>query len=248
MEHWRSETNTFHMYHGECTITLQDVVHLTGLPVTDDALYVEYEKDTNWAAIVEEVLGKSPGGHLKGDRRVKMGWLHDHFYSCTDVADDDETQLLQYARAYMLSIIGGFMLPDKSSAYMHCKYILAFRERRPFAWGAAVLSWMYRELGRVTFKIEGGPMSTSAGDIGGWMVLLQTLCLERFLSIAWRMHERCLRRPQSRVPPLIAINKRRILLIFQSNCVDGRTGSTIRVVRHLSVSSDSFSTRGLDFK
>ncbi|CAN0906909.1 Serine/threonine-protein phosphatase 7 long form homolog [Linum grandiflorum] len=220
MEHWRSETNTFHMYHGECTITLQDVVHLTGLPVTDDALYVEYEKDTNWAAIVEEVLGKSPGGHLKGDRRVKMGWLHDHFYSCTDVADDDETQLLQYARAYMLSIIGGFMLPDKSSAYMHCKYILAFS----------------------------GPMSTSAGDIGGWMVLLQTLCLERFLSIAWRMHERCLRRPQSRVPPLIAINKRRILLIFQSNCVDGRTGSTIRVVRHLSVSSDSFSTRGLDFK
>ncbi|CAN0918700.1 Serine/threonine-protein phosphatase 7 long form homolog [Linum grandiflorum] len=170
------------MYHGECSITLQDVAHLTGLSVTGDALYVEYEKDTNWAAIVEEVLGESPGGHLKGDGRVKMGWLHDHFYSCTDVVD--ETELRQYACAYMLSIIGGFMLPDRSSAYVHCQYLLAFS----------------------------GPTSTSAGDIGGWMVLLQAWCLERFPSIAWRMHERGLRRPQSRVPPLIA---RLVSIIFK---------------------------------
>ncbi|CAN0860700.1 Serine/threonine-protein phosphatase 7 long form homolog [Linum grandiflorum] len=164
MECWRPETNTFHMYHEECSITLQDVAHLTGLPVMGDALYVEYEKDTNWAAIVEEVLGK------------------------------------------------GFMLPDRSSAYMHCQYLLAFRERRAFAWGGAVLSWMYRELGRVTFKIEGGPTSTLAGDIDGWMVLLQTWCLERFPRIARRMHERGVRQPQSRVPPLIA---RLVSIIFK---------------------------------
>ncbi|CAN0893307.1 Serine/threonine-protein phosphatase 7 long form homolog [Linum grandiflorum] len=90
MERWRPETNTFHMYHGEVSISLQDVAHLTGLSVSDDAL------------------------------------------------------------------------------------------------------------------IEGGPTSTSAGNIGGWMVLLQAWCLERFPSIARRMHERGLRRPQSRTPPLIA--------------------------------------------
>ncbi|CAN0898096.1 Serine/threonine-protein phosphatase 7 long form homolog [Linum grandiflorum] len=60
MERWRPETNTFHMYHGEVSITLQDVAHLTGLSVSGDALYVQYEKETNWAAIVQEVLGKSP--------------------------------------------------------------------------------------------------------------------------------------------------------------------------------------------
>ncbi|CAN0884137.1 Serine/threonine-protein phosphatase 7 long form homolog, partial [Linum grandiflorum] len=65
MERWRPETNTFYMYHRECSLTLQDVAHLTGLSVTGDALYVEYDKETNWAARVEEVLGKSPGGHLK---------------------------------------------------------------------------------------------------------------------------------------------------------------------------------------
>ncbi|CAN0903179.1 Serine/threonine-protein phosphatase 7 long form homolog [Linum grandiflorum] len=156
MERWRPETNTFHMYHGEVSLTLQDVAHLTDLSVTGDALYVEYEKETNWAAIVEKVLGKS------------------------------------------------ILALDRSSACVHCQYLLAFRERQPFAWGAAVLSWMYRELGRVTFKIEGGPTSTSAGDIGGWMVLLQAWCLERFPSIVRRMHERGLIRPQSRIPPLIA--------------------------------------------
>ncbi|CAN0912322.1 hypothetical protein LINGRAPRIM_LOCUS741 [Linum grandiflorum] len=57
------------MYHEEVSLTLQDVAHLTGLSVTGDALYVEYENETNWAAIVDEVLGKSPGGHLKGRRK-----------------------------------------------------------------------------------------------------------------------------------------------------------------------------------
>ncbi|CAN1238715.1 hypothetical protein LINGRAPRIM_LOCUS2172 [Linum grandiflorum] len=102
-------------------------------------------------------------------------------------------------------------MPDRSSAYVHCQYLLAVREQRTFAWGATVLSWMYRELDRVVFKIKGGPTSTSAGDIGGWMVLLQAWCLERFSSIARRMHERGLRRPQSRISPLIA---RLVSIIF----------------------------------
>ncbi|CAN0881573.1 hypothetical protein LINGRAHAP2_LOCUS14318 [Linum grandiflorum] len=106
--------------------------------VSGDALYVGYEKETNWAAIVEEVLGKSPGGHMKDGGRVQMKWLHDNFYTCADIEDGPE--LRQYACAYMLSSIGAFLMPDRSSAYVHCQYLLAFRERRPFAWGAAVLS------------------------------------------------------------------------------------------------------------
>ncbi|CAN0905506.1 Serine/threonine-protein phosphatase 7 long form homolog [Linum grandiflorum] len=47
MERWKPETNTFHMYHGECTVTLQDVANLTSLLVRGDTLYVECEKETN---------------------------------------------------------------------------------------------------------------------------------------------------------------------------------------------------------
>ncbi|CAN0912992.1 hypothetical protein LINGRAPRIM_LOCUS350 [Linum grandiflorum] len=48
------------MFHGECTVTPQDVANLTGLAVTGDALYVEYDKEMNWASLVEEVLGNHP--------------------------------------------------------------------------------------------------------------------------------------------------------------------------------------------
>ncbi|CAN0873059.1 hypothetical protein LINGRAHAP2_LOCUS10276 [Linum grandiflorum] len=40
------------MYHREVSLTLQDVAHLTGLSVMGDVLYIEYEKEANWAAIV----------------------------------------------------------------------------------------------------------------------------------------------------------------------------------------------------
>ncbi|CAN0918974.1 Serine/threonine-protein phosphatase 7 long form homolog, partial [Linum grandiflorum] len=45
VEHWRPETNIFHMFYGECTITLEYVVILMGLPVTGETAYVEYEKE-----------------------------------------------------------------------------------------------------------------------------------------------------------------------------------------------------------
>ncbi|CAN0913005.1 hypothetical protein LINGRAPRIM_LOCUS344 [Linum grandiflorum] len=53
-----------------------------------------------------------------------MGWLHDHFYSCTDVID--ETQLQQYACAYMLSIIGGFIYCNAEQHHQSNPFRLGF--------------------------------------------------------------------------------------------------------------------------
>ncbi|CAN0858469.1 hypothetical protein LINGRAHAP2_LOCUS7269 [Linum grandiflorum] len=44
------------MFHGECKVTLQDVANLTDLVVTGDAVYVEYDKEMDCAALIEESI------------------------------------------------------------------------------------------------------------------------------------------------------------------------------------------------
>ncbi|CAN0924882.1 hypothetical protein LINGRAHAP2_LOCUS34441 [Linum grandiflorum] len=61
------------MFNGECTLTLEDVATLTGLPMTGEAVYMDYEMEMDWAALVGEVLGATPAtGILKADGRLKI--------------------------------------------------------------------------------------------------------------------------------------------------------------------------------
>ncbi|CAN1273262.1 Protein MAIN-LIKE 2 [Linum perenne] len=107
VERWRPETNTFHLYGGEATITLEDVHFITGLSV--DGLPIV-----------------------------------DFFGSC--------------------------IFADRSGAYAHL-FMLPLLEDLDrvgdYAWGAAALSWLYRELGRTAFRIERGTTAEHIGDIGG---------------------------------------------------------------------------------
>ncbi|CAN1826688.1 Protein MAIN-LIKE 2, partial [Linum perenne] len=63
VERWRSETNTFHLYGGEATITLEDVhfisgLSIDGLPVTSPRL-IPTDLD-ELCTYVESQLGKKP--------------------------------------------------------------------------------------------------------------------------------------------------------------------------------------------
>ncbi|CAI0393752.1 unnamed protein product, partial [Linum tenue] len=53
---------------------------------------------------------------------------------------------------------------------------------RDYAWGAAVLAYLYREMGRSVLHMT--QSSSTGGEIGGWVALLQLWAWERFPLIA----------------------------------------------------------------
>ncbi|KAF7824423.1 serine/threonine-protein phosphatase 7 long form-like protein [Senna tora] len=78
VERWRPKTHTFHTTQGECTITLEDVAIQLGIIPTPNKL---------------------------GGQRLSLAWLAENF---ADLAEDANDALVeQFARAYILRLIGG---------------------------------------------------------------------------------------------------------------------------------------------
>ncbi|CAN0906008.1 Serine/threonine-protein phosphatase 7 long form homolog [Linum grandiflorum] len=126
IERWRSETNTFHMYHGELTITLEDVSFITGLQVDGGAVFKEYpDKDYDWEPTILHILGETPGeDDYAKDGRLKLTWLRRTFKDPSKISSSDEMQWKQYAHAYALACIGSFLMTDRSGAAVYPVYLL----------------------------------------------------------------------------------------------------------------------------
>ncbi|CAN1266188.1 Serine/threonine-protein phosphatase 7 long form homolog [Linum perenne] len=171
VERWRPETNTFHLYGGEATITLEDVHFITGLsvdglPVTSPRL-IPSDVD-ELCAYVESQLGKKPAPSDVLSERIKMTWLRSHFaYREGAISDDDIQTIHQYCRAYIVDFFGSCIFADRSGAYAHLFML----------------------------PLLSGTTAEHIGDIGGWLALLQVWALERFPSIAlWQAYPKFLKK------------------------------------------------------
>ncbi|KAH1098168.1 hypothetical protein J1N35_015089 [Gossypium stocksii] len=170
IERWRSGTYTFHLPCGECTITLEDVHLQLGLPVDGDVVTRSFHS-ADWGAVCYELLG-AISDNINGGR-IEMSWLRDTFPE----PDDDSTELerIRYAQAYILEIIGGYLMLELSQNLVHLRWLLKlvdFRVASEFSWGSAVLATLYREMY--------GATRLNKAKIGGCLSLLQLWAWFRF--------------------------------------------------------------------
>ncbi|KAL4309355.1 hypothetical protein GQ457_01G037070 [Hibiscus cannabinus] len=69
---WRSETHTFHMLCGECTITLEDMIMLIGVLLKGSPLVKQIEDSP--ASLCLEYFKEVPSGTGVKGSNIKLSW------------------------------------------------------------------------------------------------------------------------------------------------------------------------------
>ncbi|RYQ90566.1 hypothetical protein Ahy_B09g096616 [Arachis hypogaea] len=88
---------------------------------------------------------------------------------------DDPKTLRQYTRCYIMLLIGGYLMTDKSNNLVHIHWLPLLRdfdECRSFSWGSAVLAWTYQSLSLTAQQ--------GVTDITGCTPLLMSCIYQRF--------------------------------------------------------------------
>ncbi|KAF1879624.1 hypothetical protein Lal_00033282 [Lupinus albus] len=143
VERWRPETHTFHFPNGECTITLQDVAYQLVFLLTENLL------------LETRLLGVSPTNRQIMGQRVQHTWLESIYQELPE--DTDEEVVEPHARAFILRMIGGFLMSDTSGSRVHLMYLPLLddlSETFEYSWGSTVLACLYRGLCRAAIVKE----------------------------------------------------------------------------------------------
>jgi len=146
VERWRSETHTFHFRTGECTVTLEDVYMLLGLPVGGSAVTGPPNCPLDVCA---HLLGISPPPDKTDGFSLSLTWLKDNIVDENFNDQSPPDVKIQHTRRYILYLIGGFLFPNKSGLFVHNSWVFLlrdFNETRLYSWGSAVLAYLYRGL------------------------------------------------------------------------------------------------------
>nr|KYP63451.1 Serine/threonine protein phosphatase 7 long form isogeny [Cajanus cajan] len=82
---------------------------------------------------------------------IKLRWLRDNILPLLE--QPTEEQLHAHVRAYLLGLIGGVLMLDKTGNKVHLMYLSLLtnlRRTRKYSWGSACLAMLYREMCRAT--------------------------------------------------------------------------------------------------
>ncbi|KAK9993603.1 hypothetical protein SO802_023306 [Lithocarpus litseifolius] len=130
VERWHPKTHTFHMPHGEITITLQDVEVLLGLLVDGETVTGSIENF--WKHVCLDFLGFNVLDDntkvLQGQRIVIKRLLEQVVVPLPHNAEKD--QLHKYARCYILALLGDTIFMDKSGDRVHLMWVQLIEDIR----------------------------------------------------------------------------------------------------------------------
>ncbi|XP_017233251.1 protein MAIN-LIKE 2-like [Daucus carota subsp. sativus] len=165
---------------GEVALTPQDVDILLGLPIDGHALISDCTlgPGMSWIGLVASIFG-----HALAPTRFNGYRLQLRFFSSitpgrlSDVASAEE--VLLHTRCYLVHIIGGVLFTDHFGGSIHPMYLLFLRDLDmygDYAWGAAVLAFLYRE------PCKG--CNTDKEEVVGCLLLLQLWAWERLPTLA----------------------------------------------------------------
>ncbi|MBA0656007.1 hypothetical protein Goklo_008413, partial [Gossypium klotzschianum] len=107
----------------------------------------KYHLPCGECTITLEDLQLQLGLSVDGPTLTEMSWLRDTFPELGN--DSTEVERIRYARAYILKIIGGYLMPDLSRNLVHLRWLLKlidFRADGKFCWGSVVLATLYQEM------------------------------------------------------------------------------------------------------
>ncbi|XP_052480889.1 protein MAIN-LIKE 2-like [Gossypium raimondii] len=180
MERSRSETHTFHFSCGEYTVTLEDVALQLGLPIDESPItgIITFAEPT---ALCYSLLGDSLDDDESNFSGLKFTCLKGNFGHLS--ANATEGELMRAARAYIIHIIRGVLMPDSNNNKVHITHLPLLADLsnvRSYSWGFAVLTMLYRELCRTT--------KPAVVDMGGCLTLLQSWALYRMPFLASVSH------------------------------------------------------------
>ncbi|XP_052478387.1 protein MAIN-LIKE 2-like [Gossypium raimondii] len=151
--------------------SIAQIRYTLGLPI-DGSPVTGLSAFTDPDALCYQLLGDSPGDGESYFSGVQFTWLKAKYGQLSATATEGE--LMCAARAYIMHIIGGEIMPNASNDKVHLMYLPLLADMSSvssYSWGSAVLAVLYRELCRAT--------DPKVRDIGGCLSLLQSWALYR---------------------------------------------------------------------
>ncbi|XP_060187377.1 protein MAIN-LIKE 1-like [Lycium barbarum] len=161
----------------ECTITLQDVEVLYGIPVDGHPLVQRNVKNitkSRWQELMYDLTGWLPGEEaIIGNSLLVITQLSNHLETLianNDIIDEhtDEVEVQKRVRLYLLWLIGGNIFPANTGSKLGLHFLLDIIDLDAIggkSWGAAALSYLYNCLCRASM--------VNSRDVCGFIALLQ---------------------------------------------------------------------------